>query len=48
MPPVGLPIYRYVVRSVAGLLRLYGYDVTATDLAGKPSAPVSITGTAGL
>jgi hypothetical protein len=29
-------------------LSAYGYDVTATDLAGNPSAPVSITGTAGL
>jgi hypothetical protein len=29
-------------------LSAYGYNVTATDLAGNPSAPVSITGTAGL
>jgi hypothetical protein len=32
----------------AASLRAYGYDVTATDLAGNPSAPVSISGTAGL
>lgn len=29
-------------------LSAYGYNVTATDLAGNASAPVSITGTAGL
>jgi hypothetical protein len=29
-------------------LSAYGYNVTATDLAGNPSAPVSISGTAGL
>jgi hypothetical protein len=29
-------------------LGAYGYNVTATDLAGNPSAPVSISGTAGL
>jgi hypothetical protein len=32
----------------AASLRAYGYDVTATDLAGNPSAPVAISGTAGL
>jgi hypothetical protein len=31
----------------AASLRAYGYNVTATDLAGNPSAPVSISGTAG-
>jgi hypothetical protein len=32
----------------AASLSAYGYDVTATDLAGNPSAPVSLSGTAGL